>query len=64
LIVSAFVAVPGLLALHAALPFTEPFDPFVIIPTALILAVTALAASAIPARRASTIHASVALRAE
>lgn len=64
LIVSGLIAVPGLLALHAAFPFTQPFDPLVIVPTALVLAATALAASAIPARRASTIHASIALRAE
>jgi ABC-type antimicrobial peptide transport system permease subunit len=64
LLVSGVLAVPGLLALRSELPFLQPFDPLVIIPTALILAVTALAASVIPARRASAIPASVALRAE
>ena len=64
LLASAAIAVPGLIALHSAFPFTQPFDPLVIVPTVLVLAVTAVAASAIPARRASTIQASVALRAE
>ncbi len=60
--VGAVLGVPLLIGLHANVPFTERFDPAVILPTALVLALTALFAGWVPARRASTIQASVALR--
>ena len=60
----AVLGTPLLIALHANFPFTQRFDPAVILPTALVLALTALFAGWVPARRASTIQASVALRAE
>ncbi len=64
LAVGAILGVPLLIALHANFPFTERFDPVVILPTALALALTALVAGWVPARRASSIQASEALRAE
>lgn len=64
LAVGALLGTPLLIALHANFPFTERFDPAVIVPTALVLALTALVAGWVPARRASSIQASVALRAE
>ena len=64
LAVGAVLGTPLLMALHANFPFTEPFDPAVVLPTALVLALTALFAGWVPARRASTIQASVALRAD
>ena len=61
--VGAILAVPLLLALAASFPeFTDPFDPAVILPPALALALTALVAGWVPARRASLIQASEALR--
>ncbi len=60
----ALLGTPLLVALHAFFPFTEPFDPMVVIPTALALTLTAGAAAWIPAKRASSIDASVALQAE
>ncbi len=60
----ALLGTPLLIALHANFPFTQPFDPAVVLPTALLLALTALLAGWIPARRASSIQASEALRAE
>ncbi|MDQ3071215.1 MAG: ABC transporter permease [Acidobacteriota bacterium] len=64
LAVGAVLGTPLLIALHANFPFTQRFDPVVILPTALVLALTALVAGWVPARRASTIQASVALRAD
>ena len=64
LAVGAVLGVPLLIALHANFPFTERFDPAVILPAALALALTALVAAWVPARRASSIQASDALRAE
>jgi ABC-type antimicrobial peptide transport system permease subunit len=64
LAVGAVLGVPLLMALHANFPFTTPFDPAVVLPTALVLALTAVFAGWVPARRASTIQASVALRAD
>ena len=64
LAVGAVLGVPLLIALHANFPFTERFDPAVIVPTALALALTALVAGWVPARRASSIQASEALRAD
>ncbi|HUR21598.1 MAG TPA: FtsX-like permease family protein, partial [Vicinamibacterales bacterium] len=60
----AVLGTPLLMALHANFPFTQPFDPVVVLPTALVLALTALFAGWIPARRASSIQASDALRAD
>ena len=64
LAVGAVLGVPLLIALHANFPFTQRFDPAVILPAALALAVTALFAGWVPARRASSIQASDALRAD
>jgi hypothetical protein len=64
LAVGAVLGVPLLIALHANFPFTERFDPAVILPPALALALTALVAGWVPARRASSIQASEALRAD
>jgi predicted permease len=64
LAVGAALGVPLLIALHANFPFTERFDPAVILPAALALALTALVAGWVPARRASSIQASEALRAD
>jgi hypothetical protein len=55
---------PLLIALRANFPFTDPFDPALILPTAFVLALTAVIAGWVPARRASSIQASVALRAD
>ena len=60
----AVLGVPLLIALKANFPFANGFDPAVIVPTALVLALTALVAGWVPARRASTIQASEALRAD
>jgi predicted permease len=60
----AVLGTPLLIALHANFPFTERFDPAVILPAALALALTALFAGWAPARRASSIQASEALRAD
>jgi predicted permease len=60
----AVLGTPLLMALHASFPFTQPFDPAVVLPTALLLAVTALVAGWVPARKASSIQASEALRAD
>jgi predicted permease len=60
----AVLGVPLLIALHANFPFTERFDPAVILPPAVALALTALVAGWVPARRASSIQASEALRAD
>ena len=62
--VGAVLGVPLLIALNANFPFTEAFDPAVILPPALALALTAFVAGWVPARRAATIQASEALRAE
>lgn len=64
LAVGAVLGTPLLIALHENFPFTQPFDPAVVLPTALLLAVTALFAGWVPARRASSIQASEALRAD
>ena len=64
LAVGSVLGVPLLIALHANFPFTERFDPAVILPAALALALTALIAGWVPARRASAIQASEALRAD
>ncbi len=64
LAVGGVLGVPLLIALHSNFPFTQRFDPAVIIPTAVILAVTALFAGWVPARRAASIQASDALRAD
>ena len=64
LLVGAVLGTPLLVALHSFFPFARPFDPLVIVPTALALTLTAVAASWIPARRAAAIEASVALRAD
>jgi hypothetical protein len=62
--VGAVLGVPLLIALHANFPFTERVDPAVILPAALALALTALVAGWVPARRASSIAASDAFRAD
>jgi ABC-type antimicrobial peptide transport system permease subunit len=64
LAVGSVLGVPLLIALHANFPFAETFDPAVILPPALALALTALVAGWVPARRASSIQASEALRAD
>jgi predicted permease len=64
LAVGAVLGVPLLIVLHANFPFTDRFDPAVILPPALALALTALVAGWAPARRASSIQASEALRAD
>ena len=64
LAVGAVLGTPLLIGLHAIFSFTKPFDPAVVLPAALALALTALVAAWVPARRASSIEASVALRAE
>jgi ABC-type antimicrobial peptide transport system permease subunit len=60
----AVLGTPLLIALDANFPFTQPFDPAVVLPTALLLVLTALLAGWVPARRASSIQASEALRAD
>lgn len=55
---------PLLIAMQASFPFADPFDPLVVAPTMLILAMTALVAGWVPAQRASSIQASEALRAD
>jgi predicted permease len=64
LAVGAVLGAPLLVALHANFPFTTRFDPVVILPPAIALALTALVAAWVPARRASSIQPSEALRAE
>ena len=64
LAVGALLGTPLLIALHANFPFTDPFDPALVLPTALVLALTALIAGWVPARRAASIQASEALRAD
>jgi ABC-type antimicrobial peptide transport system permease subunit len=64
LAVGAVLGTPLLIALHANFPFTQRFDPAVILPTAFVLALTALFAAWVPARRASSIQPSDALRAD
>jgi predicted permease len=64
LAVGAVLGVPLLIALQTNFPFTDRFDPAVILPPALALALTALVAGWVPARRASSIQASEALRAD
>jgi ABC-type antimicrobial peptide transport system permease subunit len=62
--VGAVLGTPLLVGFNTLLPITNPFDPVLIVPVAVILVVTALAAAWIPARRAASIEASVALRTE
>jgi putative ABC transport system permease protein len=64
LAVGAVLGVPLLIGLSASFPFTDRFDPAVILPPAIALALTALVAAWVPARRASSVHASDALRAD
>jgi putative ABC transport system permease protein len=64
LALGAVLGVPLLIALNANFPFTERFDPVVFLPPAVALALTALVAGWVPARRASSIQASEALRAD
>jgi len=64
LAVGAVLGTPLLIILDANFPFTQPFDPAVVLPIALLLALTALFAGWVPARRASSIQASEALRAD
>jgi predicted permease len=64
LAVGAVLGTPLLIGLHAIFSYTQAFDPAVVLPAALALVVTALVAGWVPARRASSIEASVALRAE
>jgi predicted permease len=64
LAVGALLGAPLLLALKSFFSFTEPFDPAVVLPTALLLALTALVAGWVPARKAASIEAAVALRAD
>ncbi|MBA3640953.1 MAG: FtsX-like permease family protein [Acidobacteriota bacterium] len=64
LAVGAVLGVPLLIGLHANFPFTERFDPAVMLPPALLLALTALFAGWVPARKASSIQPSDALRAD
>jgi ABC-type antimicrobial peptide transport system permease subunit len=60
--VGAVLGTPLLVGLDASLSITEPFDPFVILPVALVLGLTGLAAGWLPARRAAAVDAAVALR--
>jgi ABC-type antimicrobial peptide transport system permease subunit len=55
---------PLLVGLHAAFPFTQPFDPLVVAPAAAVLLLTAIAAAWLPARRAARVDPLLALRAE
>jgi ABC-type antimicrobial peptide transport system permease subunit len=64
LAVGALLGAPLLMTLKSFFTFTEPFDPAVVLPTALVLALTALVAGWVPARRATSIDAAVALRAD
>ena len=64
LAVGAVLGVPLLIVLHANFPFTQLFDPAVILPPALALGLTALVAGWVPAHRASSVQASEALRAD
>jgi predicted permease len=64
LAIGAVLGVPLLIALHANFPYGRRFDPAVILPAALALALTALVAGWVPARRASSIQAAEALRAD
>ena len=64
LVIGAVLGVPLLVALNASFPFTQRFDPAVIVPPAVALGLTALVAGWLPARRASSIQASEALRAD
>jgi ABC-type antimicrobial peptide transport system permease subunit len=58
------LGIPLLIVLDKNFGFMQPFDPAVMGTTALVLALTALLAGWVPARRASRIHAAVALRAD
>jgi predicted permease len=60
----AALGVPLLIALQVNFPFADAFDLAVILPPALALALTALVAGWVPARRASSVQASEALRAD
>ena len=60
----AILGTPLLYLLDMNFSFTQPFDPAVILPTAILLALTALFAGWVPARRAASIQASEALRAD
>ena len=60
--VGAVLGTPLLVAFNATLPITNPFDPLLIGSVAAILALTALGAAWIPARRASLVDAAIALR--
>ena len=64
LAIGAVLGVPLLIGLNASFPFTERFDAAVILPPAIALALTALVAGWLPARRASSVQASDALRAD
>jgi len=60
--VGAVLGTPLLVGFNATLPITNPFDPLLIGSVAAILALTALGAAWIPARRASLVDAAIALR--
>ncbi|HSA56278.1 MAG TPA: ADOP family duplicated permease, partial [Gemmatimonadaceae bacterium] len=62
LLVGAGLSVAALGALRSLLYGVEPFEPLVFSATALLLAVVALLASAIPARRAASANATIVLR--
>ena len=64
LAVGAVLGAPLLMALDSFFAFTEPFDPAVVLPTALVLALTALVAGWVPARKAASIEPAAALRAD
>jgi putative ABC transport system permease protein len=64
LVAGILLGAPLLFVLNANFSFTQPFDPVVILPTAFLLSVTALVAGWVPARRAASIQASEALRAD
>lgn len=60
--VGAVLGIPLLVGFNATLPLTKPFDPVLILTVTAILVLTALAAAWVPARRAASVDASVALR--
>lgn len=62
LALGAVLATPLLMALQTSFPFTDPFDPAVVLPATLALVLTAVLAAWLPARRAATIQATAALR--
>jgi predicted permease len=64
LIAGLVPGVPVLLFLGKAFPYASPFDPIGLLGPAAVLALTALAAASLPARRAAQVDPCTALRSE